>query len=192
MRIGIDIDDTLTNFQNIVVPYAQKYNIEELGNRKLLNIYSKHTIEMFDWTEKESDEFWFKYAKNLMTEVLPLPFAVKTVTELYDKGNEIYIITARSNYYFKEAYEHSKKWLEKHGIKYHDLIVGAENKGDVCLNNEIDILIDDGIENCKSLVDVNIPVLMFDASSNRGFNIEGVKRVHSWTEVSHVINSMRN
>ena len=33
MRIGIDIDDTLSESFELVFPFSQKFDIEELGNK---------------------------------------------------------------------------------------------------------------------------------------------------------------
>ena len=37
MKIGIDIDDTISDTYNILFPYAQKYTIETLGRSGRLN-----------------------------------------------------------------------------------------------------------------------------------------------------------
>ncbi len=37
MNIGIDIDDTISNSYETIIPYAQKYQIEELHKSPILD-----------------------------------------------------------------------------------------------------------------------------------------------------------
>lgn len=53
----------------------------------------------------------------------PLPDALSSVNSLYDKGHEIVFYTARS----WPEYEMTKDWLDRHGFKYHQLIMGKLN-----------------------------------------------------------------
>ena len=41
MRIGIDIDDTLSESFEMVFPFSQKFDIEELGNSGKVQNYGK-------------------------------------------------------------------------------------------------------------------------------------------------------
>ena len=41
MRIGIDIDDTLSESFELVFPFSQKFDIEELGNNGKVQTYGK-------------------------------------------------------------------------------------------------------------------------------------------------------
>ncbi len=50
----------------------------------------------------------------------PLPMALEKVNELYDAGHTIIFWTARSWSEFKMT----KSWLDKHGFKYHQLLMG--------------------------------------------------------------------
>lgn len=46
---------------------------------------------------------------------------IKKVNELFDRGHSIILFSSR---YREEAYDVTKEWLEKHGVRYSDLILG--------------------------------------------------------------------
>ncbi|WP_290433325.1 5' nucleotidase, NT5C type, partial [Paramuribaculum intestinale] len=50
----------------------------------------------------------------------PIPGAVETVNELYDRGDTIIIYSART----WAEYEVTVDWLRRHGVKYHQLMLG--------------------------------------------------------------------
>ncbi len=50
----------------------------------------------------------------------PLPLSVEKINELYDKGHTIVFWTARG----WEQFKITKDWLDKHGFKYHQLLMG--------------------------------------------------------------------
>ena len=67
----------------------------------------------------------------------PLPGAVETVVmlcgavnELYDRGNTIIIYSART----WAEYEVTVDWLRRHGVKYHQLMMGKP-VGDVWIDD---------------------------------------------------------
>ena len=58
MRIGIDIDNCISNFDDELLKEYLKHD-KELRNTGIINenpIYI--TIGMFDWTQEESDKFY--------------------------------------------------------------------------------------------------------------------------------------
>jgi len=55
----------------------------------------------------------------------PYPDALKTINDWYDEGHIITFLTARLD----EHYDVTKEWLDKHGFKYHGLMVGKPRGG---------------------------------------------------------------
>ena len=58
MRIGIDIDNVVSNFnENLLEEYMQ--HDKELRNTGIINVEADYIRRgMFDWTEKEEREFY--------------------------------------------------------------------------------------------------------------------------------------
>jgi len=55
----------------------------------------------------------------------PYPDALKTINGWYDEGHIITFLTGRLD----EHYDVTKEWLDKHGFKYHGLMVGKPRGG---------------------------------------------------------------
>jgi len=60
----------------------------------------------------------------------PKPDAVESINRLYDAGNTIIIYSART----WVEYEMTVDWLERHGIRYHQLFMGKPI-GDVWIDD---------------------------------------------------------
>lgn len=95
MRIGIDIDNCISNFDDELLNEYLKHD-KELRNTGIINenpIYI--TIDMFDWSEEESDEFYYTNIQRIARNLKPLKNAKKVIDQLKQDGNEIYIMVLR-------------------------------------------------------------------------------------------------
>ena len=65
MRIGIDIDDTISNTYDILFNYAQKYTIEDIKKEiKQVNrnaITHMYTTTFHNWSKEEERNFFDRY-----------------------------------------------------------------------------------------------------------------------------------
>ena len=181
MRIGIDVDGTLTNLVDRVVAYGQEYELENNLPFGLSNPGTDFYSEAFDWGKDVGDKFWrdrFCYINN--TE--PRPLAKKYLDLLHSKGHEIYIVTARSYEEFKDPVSYTTKWLKKHKIPFDKVIANASNKSQVCTDNNIEVFLDDSAFNCESTSNAGIKTyMMYSALSNR-YNNPAVKKIYSFVE----------
>ena len=195
MNIGIDIDDTISETFEILLPYAQKYTIEELGkegtidfNKECVNHY--YIEKMFNWSKEESISFWEEYIKEMLENVNVKTFAQDTIKNLKENGNNIFLITARWNTPKNNVEETTIKWLEDNNIVYDKLFINAEanRKVQIVKENNIDIFIDDSYENCKDVSEkTNAKVFMMNTRVNEKFLLQNIKRVYSWSEIEHLI-----
>ena len=175
MNIGIDIDDTISETFEILLPYAQKYTIEELGkegtidfNKECVNHY--YIEEMFNWSKEESVRFWNKYIDEILENVNIKVFASDT------NENNVENVTI--------------KWLENNNVIYDKLFLNAEanRKVQIVEENNIDIFIDDSFENCKDVSErTKAKVYMMNTRVNEKFSLQNIKRVYSWSEIEHLI-----
>ena len=60
-----------------------------------------------------------------MVTCVPFPDALETMSRWYDEGHILTFFTSRT----EEHREVTKKWLEKHGIRYHGLLMGKPRGG---------------------------------------------------------------
>lgn len=194
MNIGIDIDDTISETFETLLPYAQKYTIEELGkeanvdlNKPFLNHF--YIEKMFDWNTEEATVFWIKYYEEIIKNVNIKKFASEIIKELKEKGNNIYLITARWTARGSKVKEITLKWLKDNNVLYDELFFDAEDKAILIENNKIDIFIDDSYQNCKDVSEkTSAKVYMMNTRVNENFKLENVNRVYSWCELNYLIN----
>lgn len=176
MRIGIDIDDTITNTTTKLNEYFEKFGFDK-KNDDFCN-YSDEQLETYR-------ELLEKYIDLVLDECIVKDKCVNVIDELKSKGNEIYIITARSNRYSKNVYEITVNYLRRNNIKFDKIFFGFENKKDICLSNKIDYMIDDNINVYSSLVETSTKPILFGKDLNKEFDCE---RVNDWEEVLEIIN----
>lgn len=183
MRLGIDVDDTITNtYECVIKEIAEYYKIDynELLNRNLTytNFFDNDEFPKYDYfvVDKFSD---------ISTKVSVKADAVEFLSKLHDEGNEIVIITARHSGEYNDPYDITFNYLNKNNIPFDKIIVGALDKAKVCKDENIDLFIDDSITNCKKVIESGIDTLLFNAR----FNSESdLKRVYSWKDVYDLVN----
>lgn len=96
-------------------------------------------------------------------------------------------ITARDSEFHKDPYIQSETWLNENSIYFDKLIVNARDKAKVCVENNIDLLIDDSISNCSCVYNCGIEAIMI--SNERNSNNE-IKTFYNWKEIYNYINEM--
>ena len=194
MNIAIDIDDTISETFETLLPYAQKYTIEELKRNikpEIKETYRNHfyIVEIFKWNEEEALRFWNEHYSNIIEDVNCKKFASEVISKLKENGNKIYIVTARWKMKDNIVEEITKKWLEENEIKYDELITNVEDKLKVLKEKNVDIFIDDSYENCTSVAEnSDIKVYMMNSRVNEKFEHPKIQRVYSWPEIDSLIN----
>ena len=184
MRIGIDIDDTITDTWSYMVPiYSHIFNIptEELSHTQpYYNSVKKLNLTIDDY---------FKIMQPYYREnTLNIPIkkdAQEVINILKKEGHKIIFITARGKMYHEPKLI-TKTYLEKNDIKYDKLIINANDKATICKKENIDLFIDDSYKHCQSVSSIGIKVLMFGTNYNK--NIKEFTRITSWYEVYNYIN----
>ena len=183
MKIGIDIDDTISDTYSTLLPYAQKYNIEVLGKsgkvKPLDATDHMYTKALHDWSEKEEYDFLDMYYEKFVKEV-DIKHLAKEYIEKLSKDNEIYLITARFESKNKNIANLTKKWLEEKQVPYKELILNTQDKVSIAKEIGIDLFIDDSYKNCKAMSENGIKTFIMDSKVNSNFEIENVVRVYSW------------
>lgn len=192
MRIGIDIDDTISDTYEVAFAYAQYYTINELGRSgEIQNVSIKshfYTREIHNWNEEEEMNFWHKYYGEIIKQVKPFTFAQETIKKLKQEGNEIIIITARWPETNCDIQSITLKWLEENNIQYDDIVFNAENKAQVALDKKIDLFIDDSFKNCTDVANAGIKTYIMNCRTNKDLENENITRVYSWPDIYHKIN----
>ena len=83
-----------------------------------------------------------------------------------------------------------KAWFKEKDINYDKLIFTKGSKLPYCLENKIDIMIEDSPRNIKE-ISTKIPVLCFDNLYNKEVEGENITRVYSWYDVLNKIHKIK-
>lgn len=192
MKIGIDIDDTISNTCEKMFNYAQRFDIEELkreGNLKEESLgrckTHMYVQEIHGWSEEEGKRFIEKYYKKTLLTVLPKLYAKEILEQLKKEGNTIYFITARFELEGMESAENiTMEWLKQYEIPYDVLITDAQDKVKIAKENKIDLFIDDSYYHCKQMGEQGIKTFFMDSPMNNRLETpKGCERVYSWPQV---------
>ncbi len=175
MNIGIDIDDTLTDIRyqlrEAALEYAKKLgkhiNLEYIEDKNNGNVYQ----QKYGFTYEELKYFLKNIQEEITKKAKPRADAVEIIKKLRTEGHKIYIITARDSEFHDDPYLLSKNWLEKNNIEYDKLIVNAREKAKICIQENIDLFIDDQLANCIKISNENINVIRITDYKEKHGNI---------------------
>ena len=182
MRIGIDIDNVISNFNDELLKEYLEHD-KKLRNTGIINENPHHITQgMFDWTKEENDDFYYNNIERIAKKLKPLSRAAEIISKLKNENNEIYIISSRDNGEYTNPKEMTEKWLSDNNIQYDVLILTYKGeKGKICKENNIDIMIDDSINNCKDVSEYGIKVLLMETRYNK--HVTEFEKVSNWREI---------
>lgn len=185
MKIGIDIDNVISNFNDELLKEFLEHD-KELRNTGIINANAYYIKRgMFDWSQEEIDDFYYKNIERIAKNLKVINKAPEYIKKLKEKGYEIYIISGRDNGEYSNPHKMTRDWLKKYNIDYDKLILtNAYNpfeKAKACLENKVDIMIDDSISVCTEIANNGITAILMDTPYNR--NVDNIKRVYNWEEI---------
>lgn len=183
MKIGIDIDNVISNFNDTLLTEYLLHD-KELRNSGIINKKADYIRKgMFDWNEDEEINFYKNNIERIAKKLGVIEGAKEYIDKLHDDGHIICIITGRDNGEYTEPYNMTKKCLEDNNIYYDSLILtdayDKHAKTKECLEHNIDIMIDDSVRICSDCIENGITTILMDTPYNKYSNIQ---RVKSWKE----------
>lgn len=188
-RIGIDFDDILFDFNH---KYCQFHN-ERYGTNLCFDdiyTYDLRAVWNIDMDEaiRRVHEFIFS---QMHDEVIPVSGSVETIKELRNYY-ELHLITSREEK-FKDK---TLNWLNKHFFNlFHKIHFtnsfgknkNKKKKSEVCIENGIELMIEDAPIYATDLAEKGIEVLLLDKPWNRVDTHPLVKRVYDWKEIEKIL-----
>ena len=188
MKIGIDIDNVISNFNDELLKEYIIHDKEIKGNG-IVN-KNEYITKMFNWTDEEEKRFYKENIERIAVNLKPIKDSIKYIYKLKEIGCKIYIITGRDNGDYSDSYNMTVNWLKKYNIYYDELFIvdsyNSHTKTEICLKNNIDIMIDDSKRMCEDIKKHGITAFLMDTPYNRDTN-EFI-RVHTWKEIYKIIN----
>lgn len=182
MKIGIDVDNTITNTLPILKAYCRVYNEEVIKRNLEMNEKGYTTTTLYNWTPEENFIFCKKYIEEIVLRADIKDNAQKIIEQIKNDGNEIHIITARNTPYFEDPYKTTKEFLDANNIVYDKIVVNCTDKYTYCLENNIDIMLDDEPKHINSISKM-IPVIAFEGMQNEDCQGKNIIKVNTWEQV---------
>ena len=198
MNIGIDVDGVLVDIEGYQLKYGKEYFLK-VHNKSIINPKAFDIEQIFDCSHKEREKFWQKYIWGYCLNEPPFPNAPECISKLHKEGHKIVLITGRAhtiedNITGKLFRFMLKHWLKKNKFVYDDIIYCSEKESSTdklkaCIDNDIDIMIDDKPENLLALVD-KLKVICYPAIWNQDVDNEYFIRVDGWNEVYEYVSKL--
>lgn len=96
MKIGLDIDGIILDFERTMRTYAELYDLLILRKNGVKNSRQFDYLKRYDWTDEEKKNFIDRYLVYATINSTPLIPLVKEMLELFQlEGYEFLFITAR-------------------------------------------------------------------------------------------------
>ncbi len=190
MVIGIDMDDTICSTNERIIIEADKYDKEVLNGTGIKDINAYEFTEMMGWEKDMKGKFFADRLEYIMDNAEIKPGAKEVINRLHDEGNKIIIISFRKGKYIKDPYKLTIDWLNRHGVKYDKVFVDTGEKTDECIENGVNLFIDDKESHCEDVSNIGIDVLLFTNQYNH--DEKRFKRVDNWDEVYSYIKENYN
>lgn len=183
MRVGIDIDGTITDIFDFEVREGSKF-----FNKEPVNNHTLSVKEMFGCTEEEEQKFWnHNFLKYCIMES-PRKGTSEFIKHLHDGNHEAFIITSR-----KFADDDSKvgqlmrfivkEWCKCHKIDVDEILFCSDDKTETIKNNDIDIMIEDDVNNIENFSEFVKVICMDNPYNDIEFtNTSNIKRINSMSE----------
>lgn len=159
MKIWIDIDDTICNF---VETFLQEFNIniKYIDNWLIMDKLGIKFEEFVNIIKQKKI-----YEKVELTED-----AMEFIAYCEKQGIELIYITSRIKY--DTMKEDTRRWFDKYKIKWEIVYTDEKCKWQICLEEKVDLFIDDCIENLYKVNKQNPGVSLYLINKPRNWKRE--------------------
>lgn len=190
MKIGIDIDGVILDYERILKTYGDLYDFIELKKDGIVNRNEHYLRNRYNWTEEERKDFVNRYFLEL-SKITPLVPGAKTIINMLKKeGNELIIISARGGM-IEEMKDVALEKFEEENLTFNKYYWKQEDKLEVAKRENIDVMIDDSYDVCKKLSSNGIRTIYFrDKEMKLLEQNEYLKEVSNWGEIYRYIKNL--
>ena len=187
MRIGIDIDGVILDFERTLKTYAELYNYLYLKDGGVKHPEEQYLRDRYEWNDEVRMDFANKYFVKLTKMSSLIPGAKDVIEMLKRDGHELIIISARGGT-IKEMRAAAEEIFEREGLSFDETYWQREDKLETAKEAKIDIMIDDTDKVCRHLSSNQIRCLYFrDKNMKKLEENESLTEVANWGDVYRII-----
>lgn len=187
MKIGIDVDGVLLDYEKGMLANAEIFDIEKCRGNGKVYLDKYFVQDKYDWTEEEKKKFINENLGKISKESSIMAGAKTVLYKLKEMGYELIIISTRGTENNDMINIVTEKF-QKENIKFDKYYWKEHNKLEVCKQEGIDIMIDDSPTTCKKMAENKIKAIYFRGI--RGYDLEEnkyLKEVSNWGEIYRYI-----
>lgn len=191
MKIGIDLDGVVFDSEKEFRVYSELYDCLDLKQNSKVDNKELKFQDRFRWKQEEISDFLNKYHKQIIVESNFMPGVKRVLQLLKQDGHSLILITARGGMN-KNVIKITEERLKNTQMDIFDKYYWAtENKDEVCVKENIDIMIDDFNEKCESIANKKIKTIYLkDAPSYDLKENEYLKVLYNWGEIYRYIKEL--
>lgn len=192
MKIGIDIDGVILDYERMLKTYGDLYDFIELKKNGIINRNEHYLRNRYNWTEEERMNFVNKYFLKLSKQTPLIPGAKDVINMLQKEGNDLIVISARGGM-VEEMKDVAIQKFNEEGISFNKYYWKQDDKLKVAQKEHIDFMIDDSYDVCKKLSENGIKTIYFrDKEMKKLEQNEYLKEVSNWGEIYRYIENSGN
>ena len=192
MKIGIDIDGVILDYERVLKTYGDLYDFIELKKNGIIHRNEHYLRNRYDWTEEERMNFVNKYFLKLSKKTQLIPGAKDVIDMLHKENNELIVISARGGM-VEEMKDVAIDKFNEEGLSFDKYYWKQDDKLEVAQQENIDFMIDDSYDVCKKLSENRIKTIYFrDKEMKKLEQNEYVKEVSNWGEIYRYIKGMES
>ena len=142
MKIGIDIDGVILDFEGELRVQAELNDVINLKRNSIINEKETFFQAKYNWNDTEINNFIGNNFLKISEICNFKPGALEVINLLKKDGHELIIISSRGGL-IKEMKNIAERRLVEKGLKFDKYFFLAKDKEKICKDEGIDIMIDD-------------------------------------------------
>ena len=192
MKIGIDVDGVIIDYERVLRAYGDLYDFIELKKEGIINRNEHLLRNRYNLTEEERINFVNNYFLKLSKKATLLPAAKDVIKMLQDEKNEFIIISARGGM-IEETKDVALEQFKENDLEFSKYYWKQEDKLEIAKKENIDFMIDDNYDICRKMSENKIKTIYFrDKEMKKLEQNQYLKEVSNWGEIYRYIKEIQN
>lgn len=189
MKIGVDIDEVITE---LMKPFLEYSNSKNKTSFKLEEIDNYHLWETKLYNSKEEavkDMIEFHHSEKF--DDITLAEGVKEILNKVSRTHEIHFITSRPEIVKEKTNNFIKENFPEDDFKviFSGEVYGGKSKSEICLEENISIFVEDNASYAFDCAKEGIKVFLIDKPWNKDYEEhENIIKVKNWNEILENLN----
>lgn len=190
MKIGLDIDGVILDYERVLKTYGELYDFIELKGQGIKNRDEFYLKDKYEWTQEQKMNFANKYFLKLSKDTNLIPGSKDVINMLKQDGHELIIISARGGM-VAQMKDAAIEKFEQEGLKFDKYYWKQSDKLEVAQMENIDIMIDDSPMVCEKTSSNNIKTIYFRDKDTKKLNEnEYLTEVSNWGQIYRYIKNI--